>query len=107
MEYSVEDVFETKAAPAYATCDIEQELLTDALDTAGNPAAHCNNPNIFIWSWSVLKSARGHRINFHKLDEPAHRIEPPSRITDRIRRHIAATGLPARPPALIAQGAIA
>ncbi|WP_282052780.1 hypothetical protein [Phaeobacter inhibens] len=103
----MDDVFETNPAPANATCDIEQDLLTDALDTAGNPIAHCNNPNKFIWSWSVLKSARGQRVNFDKLDEPKHRIETPSRITNRIRRHIAATGLPARPPALIAQGAIA
>ncbi|MFV1594013.1 hypothetical protein VWZ88_15775 [Phaeobacter sp. JH20_36] len=103
----MEDVFETRAAPVHATCNSEQDLLTDALDTAGNPAAHCNNPNKFVWSWSILKSARGQRVNFDKLDEPAHRIEPPSRVADRIRRHIAATGLPARPPALIAQGAIA
>ncbi|AUQ46613.1 hypothetical protein PhaeoP72_02307 [Phaeobacter inhibens] len=32
---------------------------------------------------------------------------PANGLTRRIRNHIAATGLPARPPALIAQGAIA
>ncbi|UWR40227.1 hypothetical protein K4F85_12340 [Phaeobacter inhibens] len=86
---------------------MDRDFFSAALDAVSDPETHCDNPNKFVWSWSVLKSARGQHINFDKLDEPAHRIEPPSRITDRIRRHIAATGLPARPPALIAQGAIA
>ncbi|APG45673.1 hypothetical protein PhaeoP97_00221 [Phaeobacter porticola] len=46
----------------------------------------------------------------HRPSDAQHVSEAPlpaNGLTHRIRRHIAATDLPARPPALIAQGAIA
>ncbi|MEX0281335.1 MAG: hypothetical protein AB3N13_09130 [Arenibacterium sp.] len=82
-------------------------LSIEALDVTSNPEKFCDTPEQFTWSWAVLKAERGQVVKINCLPAPSHRIVHKNNLTDRIRRHIKAMGLPARPPALIAPGALA
>jgi hypothetical protein len=66
--------------------------LSDALEQVSDPETYCRIPSIFGSAWERLKAARGQSVNFANIGEPAHRVEPATALTSRIRTYAKGKG---------------